>query len=226
MTAASAERNIFNFSEEVSPTKKLFASLGLSIMTHFLVVITIKSLNLKSIPIVKPSQESYVDLGYQEYDEPPQIVETKTSEVKDIPEAMPEKAEDLSPSSHELNDQSSDIASLQKEQVNVPQPMASPKNVNTTDIPYYKVKPKYPKEALLSGIEGFILLEIDIKEDGTVENLKLTGGEKINLFENEARRAVVKWKYKPFLDGLGNPIRKTQHLVRVDFKLIDDQAQN
>ncbi len=84
MTAAIAERNIFNFSEEVSPTKKLFVSLGLSIMTHFLVVITIKSLNLKSIPIVKTSQESYVDLGYQEYEEPPQIVETKTSEVKDI----------------------------------------------------------------------------------------------------------------------------------------------
>lgn len=226
MIETSAERNIFNFSEEVSPAKKLFISLGLSMMAHFLVFITIKSLNFKLIPIVKPTQESYVDLGYQEFEEPPQIVETKTSEIKDVPEVKSEKSETLPSTSHELNDQSSDIASSQKEQVKVPQPTASPKNANTTDIPYYKVKPKYPKEALLSGIEGFILLEIDIKEDGSVENLKLTGGEKIYLFESEARRAVIKWKYKPFTDESGNPIRKTQHIVRVDFKLTDEQAQN
>jgi protein TonB len=90
-----------------------------------------------------------------------------------------------------------------------------------TDVPYYKVKPKYPKEALAQGIEGHVLLEIDVLTDGSVENLKVLSGEKLNVFETEARRAVSKYKYKPFTDGTGAVIVKHNHLVKVEFKLVD-----
>jgi hypothetical protein len=39
-------------------------------------------------------------------------------------------------------------------------------------------------------------------------------------------RAVSKYKYKPFTDAAGNPIKKTNHLVKVDFILKDALSSN
>lgn len=220
------KRNLFDFSEETSANKKLSASLGFSILAHIIVIIAVKNIHFTSTVTEKIVPETYVDLGYQEFEEPPQIVETKIPEIKDTPEVIPDKADPTPAVAQEMQDQSSDIVGTQKEAPKDPPPVATTTNKNVTDVPYYKVKPKYPKDALASGLEGFIMLQVDIKEDGSVENVKVTGGDKVNVFESEARRAVVKWKYKPFTDESGHPIKKEQHLVRVDFKLVDDPTTN
>jgi protein TonB len=216
----------FNFSENNSASKNVSLSVVFSIAVHIIVIIIVKNLNFTATPIVTQIQENYVDLGYQEFEEAPQIVETKVPEIKDTPEVIPDKADPAPAVAQEMQDQSSDIGGLQKEPPKEQNTAPVATNKNVTDVPYYKVKPKYPKDALLGGLEGHILMQVDIKEDGSVENVKVTGGDKINIFESEARRAVVKWKYKPFTDDTGHPIKKEQHLVRVDFRLVEDQAKN
>jgi protein TonB len=62
-------------------------------------------------------------------------------------------------------------------------------------------------------------MKIDINEKGEVENVRVVDGDKRNLFQDEARRAVEKWKYRPFLGADSKPLRKADHQVRVDFKL-------
>lgn len=207
-------------SGDYDSNKNTSISVGLSIGLHILAVIALK---YGKFPISEPAvpAESYVDFGYEEFEEPPQIVQdVKQVEVK--PDIQEPVQNDPTPvAAQEMQDTTSEVAGLQKEA-----PKETPKTtvVNTsnfTDVPYYKVKPKYPKEALAQGIEGHVLLEIDVLQDGSVENLKVLSGEKLNVFETEARRAVSKYKYKPFTDDTGTPVVKHNHLVKVEFKLVD-----
>ena len=55
---------------------------------------------------------------------------------------------------------------------------------------YYKIKPKYPKAALVAGEEGWVMLKVDVTESGEVENVRMVDGNKRNLSQEEARRAV------------------------------------
>jgi TonB family protein len=145
------------------------------------------------------------ELSYETFDAPPP--------PKDAP--MPKPVVRDEPK--EIQDKTSDIAGTQKE---APPAAAAPAAVQTTaNVPYYKIKPKYPRAALVAGIEGWVALMIDVAEDGGVQNVRVTGGEQKSMFQDEARRSVEKWKYKPFLDSSGRPVKKANHEVRVDFKL-------
>lgn len=195
-------------------------SIGISIAVHVLAVVALKYSNIQST-FVPPAEEKYVDLGYQEFEEPPQIVQDiKQVEIKpDIEE--PIKNDPTPVAAQEMQDQSSDVAGLQKEAPKDPPKTTVVSNANVTDVPYYKVKPKYPPEAIAQGIEGNVRFEVDVLQDGSVDNLKVIGGEKLGVFETSARRAVAKFKYKPFTDETGQPIIKKNHLVQIDFKLVD-----
>jgi TonB family protein len=178
-------------------------SLVISVATHLLVMGAVKYGYLFSLNTTAPVQESYVDLGYETFDEAP------------IPPPAVVKSE-------EIQDEKSEVVGLQKK---VETPSVAPATTATTtyaDVPYYKIKPKYPKDALEAGLEGHVNMSIDILEDGSVDNVKVTGGENLNSFESAAMRAVAKYKYKPFTDAAGNPIKKTNHLVKVDFILKDE----
>lgn len=198
-------------------------SVTLSIGVHLLAAVALKFGNL-SEPTAVVSEDTYVDFAMQEFEEPPTIVpDVRQVEVKpDVQETTP--AEPTPSVAHEMQDQGSDVAGVQKEAPVEPPKTTVVNTANVTDVPYYKVKPRYPKEALAQGLEGHVLLEIDILQDGSVENLKVVSGDKLNIFETEARRAVSKYKYKPFMDEAGNAIVKHNHLVKVDFKLIENNV--
>lgn len=87
--------------------------------------------------------------------------------------------------------------------------------------PYFKIKPNYPRAARDAGVEGWVQLKVDVNEKGEVENAHVIAGVERGYFENEALRAVEKWKYRPFLDASGKPVRKQNQVVRVEFKLMD-----
>lgn len=149
--------------------------------------------------------DNYVDLGYEELEQPPMKAPPKPP--------VQEKME-------ELQDKTSEVTGTQKE--NKPQAGDGTEAKQTnSDIPYYKIKPKYPKAALLAGIEGWVMLQIDITEKGDVENVRVVDGEHRSEFQSEAKRAVSLYKYRPFTDANGNPVRKVDHLVRVEFKLVE-----
>lgn len=190
-----------------------------SIIVHAFVFGLIKFANLGTSAVVETVLETYVDLGYQQFDEEPEVVSSPQTQTK-VDNIVPDKSDPSPAQSQEMQDQNSDVAGLQKETKPV---VTAQSNKPTTTVPYYKVKPKYPRDALESNLEGFVMMKIDILEDGSVENIKVTGGDKVDVFESAATRAVAKWKYKSFTDDSGNPLKKKDYVVRVDFKIKDEE---
>jgi protein TonB len=68
----------------------------------------------------------------------------------------------------------------------------------------HKVAPKYPQEAKKEGIEGTIVIDAVIAEDGHVRETRVKRGGDTRLVE-AARNAVGQWRYKPVRDDNGEP---------------------
>jgi protein TonB len=158
------------------------------------------------------------EIGYEILDAPPPPTE-KVAHVRHQEVAPEPPKVKTDPAARELQDEKSDVTGTSQASVAKPSQVGSEGQGDANATPFYKIKPKYPRPALVAGEEGWIQLKIDVNEKGEVENVRVVGGEKRSLFEGEARRAVEQWKYRPFLDKDGHPIRKADHQVRVDFKL-------
>ena len=195
-----------------------------SVMVHGAIafsVIMILKMNLQSKPALPPV-DSIIDMTYETFDRPPEPVQ----EVRHVARVVePETPVDTKPiaydSPKELQDEKSDIAGTQTQQAAPLATNASEGTGTAASTPYYKIKPKYPKAALISGTEGWVMMKVDINEKGEVENVRVVDGEQRNLFGSEAKRAVEQWKYRPFMDPSGKPFRKADHQVKVEFKLQD-----
>lgn len=195
---------VMNFVSPRSATGSVFYSLA----AHGLIVASVMAalnLNFRSEPAV----EEYVDMEYETLNAPPEQAPPKVVETR----------------SEELQDAKSEVVGTQvkKEETsngnqvsNTPQP----------STPYYKIKPKYPKAALLAGTEGWVEFQVDVNEKGEVENIRIVDGEQRNMFQTEARRALEQWKYRPFLDSSGQPMRKADWPVRIEFKLADASEED
>jgi protein TonB len=196
-----------------------------SLFVHVLVAgSTVLLMNLNGNS--KAVDDSYIDLSMETFDAPP-APEKVVHKVQRSPEPVAPEVTKAPPidTAKELQDEKSDVAGTQKEAK--PQASAgSESDGNAASTPYYKIKPKYPRAALLEGIEGWVMLEVDITEAGTVENVRVIDGEQRNMFQTEARRAVEQYKYRPFLDSNGKPTRKVAHHIRVEFKIEEAEAQS
>ncbi|SEC48368.1 energy transducer TonB [Pseudomonas anguilliseptica] len=64
-------------------------------------------------------------------------------------------------------------------------------------MPLNDVSPDYPRYALQRGIEGHVKLAFTINRAGAVENLRVIEASPQNVFEREARRAAVRWRFAP-----------------------------
>jgi TonB family protein len=74
-----------------------------------------------------------------------------------------------------------------------------------------KVQPVYPSEARAAGIQGNVVLKVEITQAGDVEDVELVSGDPI--LASAAIDAVKQWKYKPYLLN-GNPVNvETQVIV-------------
>ena len=200
-----------------SGSGSLLYSVGVHVLIASSIIFIMK---MKATPKIIPL-DSIIDMTYESFDSPPQ----PTQEVRQIakviePEVQPETKPVIDTSAKEIQDEHSDIAGTQA--------AAKPQVANASEgagvaatTPFYKIKPKYPKAALVSGTEGWVLMKLDINEKGEVENIRIVDGEQRNLFQSEAKRAVEQWKYRPFLDQAGKTFRKLDHQVKVEFKLQD-----
>ena len=74
----------------------------------------------------------------------------------------------------------------------------------TGGVPQHKVLPIYPAEARRVHLEGDVVLEAMVNEQGRVEDLKLVDGNA--LLAQAALDAVSKWRYSPYMLN-GKPIR-------------------
>ncbi len=79
----------------------------------------------------------------------------------------------------------------------------------------YRVSPVYPAQAKMFRLEGKVILNATVMEDGSVRDLKVVQGEPV--LAQSAVVAVKQWRYQPFLLD-GKPV-KTETSITIDFKL-------
>lgn len=79
----------------------------------------------------------------------------------------------------------------------------------------HRVPPVYPQQAKVLRMEGKVVLDAMVMEDGSLRDLKVVQGPPV--FTVSALDAVKQWRYKPFvLDG--KPVKSPMRIM-VDFKL-------
>lgn len=84
-------------------------------------------------------------------------------------------------------------------------------------MPLVRVAPRYPRKAAMRGIEGWVKVEFTILEDGTVTDAKVIDAQPRRIFNREAVRAVLRWKFKPQVVE-GKKVRR-QATQTISFKL-------
>ncbi len=84
----------------------------------------------------------------------------------------------------------------------------------TQGVVEHKVNPTYPSQALAMGIEGSVILDATIGEDGKVRDLKVLDGHP--LLARAAVDAVKQWRYRPYMLN-GKPITM-QEQITVSFR--------
>ena len=84
-------------------------------------------------------------------------------------------------------------------------------------IPVVIIRPMYPREAAISGTQGWVKVEFTITEAGTVKDPQVIEANPPRVFNREAIRAILKWKFKPrVIEGIAVERRATQI---IDFTL-------
>jgi protein TonB len=78
-----------------------------------------------------------------------------------------------------------------------------------------KIQPEYPEEARQGRIQGQVVLQVVINQNGDIENATLVSGHP--LLAPAAIEAVKQWKYKPYLLN-GQPVIVETQIV-VNFEL-------
>lgn len=86
-------------------------------------------------------------------------------------------------------------------------------------LPIVKVAPMYPARAQSQGIEGWVLLKFTVTEAGAVVDPVVLDAQPPTIFDEAARKAVMKFKYKPRVEN-GRPIAvpNVQHLIRFELE--------
>ena len=70
-------------------------------------------------------------------------------------------------------------------------------------IPLVVIRPMYPRDAAMKGIEGWVKVEFTITAIGTVKDPRVIDSDPPRIFNREALRAILKWKFKPrVVDGV------------------------
>lgn len=78
--------------------------------------------------------------------------------------------------------------------------------------------PAYPREALLAGAEGTVILRVLVGEDGSPLEVSVERSSGNRSLDNAARSQVLRrWKFEPATDG-GRPVQAYGR-IPVDFKL-------
>ncbi len=79
----------------------------------------------------------------------------------------------------------------------------------------HRVPPVYPSQAEMFRLEGKVVLDAMVMEDGSVRDPKVVRGE--SVLARSAVEAVKQWRYQPFVLN-GKPVQ-TQTRITIDFRL-------
>ncbi len=85
-------------------------------------------------------------------------------------------------------------------------------------IPIATLAPRYPTEAARDGIQGYVCFKFTIQPDGSIGDLEVYDAKPRRVFDQEARRAIQKWKFRPAMVD-GKPVAQPGAKYCMDFKL-------
>jgi len=88
-----------------------------------------------------------------------------------------------------------------------------------TPATIYSPRPEYPAEALQQGIEGRVVLRVEIDAAGKVTATKVLRSSGSKLLDEAARRTVLKWRFDP-PRRLGRPVA-SKIAVPIRFEIQD-----
>jgi protein TonB len=86
-----------------------------------------------------------------------------------------------------------------------------------TLVPLATPAPEYPRDAMMSGTQGYVVVEFTINLDGGTQDISVVDASPQRTFDQAARRAVARWKFQPLVEN-GQPVEKRVQR-RIDFKL-------
>lgn len=85
-------------------------------------------------------------------------------------------------------------------------------------LPIVKVAPIYPRRALSRGIEGYVIVEFIVTKQGSVRNPMVLEARPEGIFDQAAKDAAKKFKYKPrVIDGVATEVAGVQN--KITFKM-------
>lgn len=87
--------------------------------------------------------------------------------------------------------------------------------------PIVRIEPRYPPSAARNGTEGWVQLRFTITPQGGVTDVEIIDSEPRRVFDREARRALLRWKYKPKVVD-GKPVSQPGMTVQLDFSMSGD----
>lgn len=82
------------------------------------------------------------------------------------------------------------------------------------------VPPKYPQDALVDGLQGWVDVSFLVSRDGSVTDARVDAAEPRNRFNRAALAAVRQWKYEPRAEDAPEYTQRLK--TRVQFQLQDD----
>ena len=75
-------------------------------------------------------------------------------------------------------------------------------------LPVLKVRPNYPRSALIAGTEGYVIVEFTVTTTGATRDIMIVEAEPDNIFNRASIQAAEKFKYKPrVIDGTPVEVR-------------------
>lgn len=92
------------------------------------------------------------------------------------------------------------------------------RNSDADETPLVRISPRYPTKAAMRGIEGSVVLSFIIDKSGSPSDVEIVKAKPPRIFDKAARRALLKWKYKPRL-AEGKAIDSDRLTVELEFKL-------
>lgn len=94
------------------------------------------------------------------------------------------------------------------------------KGFDTNDgeyLPIFRAPPIYPRRAAERGLCGWVELEYTVTADGGVRDPVVTASSS-SMFDSAARKAALKYKYKPRQEG-GKPVDVNNVPIRIVFEM-------
>lgn len=70
-------------------------------------------------------------------------------------------------------------------------------NLDSNAVPLVQTQPAYPNRAAQKGIEGYVVVEFDVDEQGSVINPRILYAEPQGYFEQASLRALERYRYQP-----------------------------